>query len=128
MWFKRKPTNRRLGRASVLDVKLRSSQVRAARNRVAAVGLGVLFTTVFGGYLLWYTGGWTLNRLVYENKAFAIQEFDLQTDGVIAVDQLRRWIGIRPGDNLLAVDLVDPGDSVCVHRAHPAAHLADSRV
>jgi cell division septal protein FtsQ len=105
MWFKRKPKNRRLGRDHVLDVKLRSSQVRAARTRRAAVALGVVFATVFGLYLLWRAGEWTLNRLVYENKAFAIQEIDVQTDGIMAVDQLRRWTGIKLEQNLVALDL-----------------------
>ena len=105
MWFKRKPKNRRLGREQVLDVKLRSSQVRAARTRMGAIGLGAVFATVFGLYLLYRTGEWALNRLVYENKAFAIQEIDVQTDGVIPPDQLRRWAGVKQEENLLALDL-----------------------
>ena len=105
MWLKRKPKNRRLGREQVLDVKLRSSQVRAARTRLTAISLGAVFATVFGLYLLYRAGDWALNRLVYENKAFAIEELDVQTDGVIAVDQLRRWAGVKPEENLLALDL-----------------------
>ena len=80
-WFKRKPANRRLGRGHVLDVKLRSSQVRAARARAAALGFGAVFAVIFGVYVAWRTGDWALNRLVYENKAFAIEEVDIQTDG-----------------------------------------------
>lgn len=105
MWFNRKPKNRRLERDFVLDVKLRSSQVRAARLRVLAMGLAFLALIVVGAYSLWRAGQWTLNRLVYENKAFAIEEIDVQTDGIIAIDQLRRWSGIRLGQNLLALDL-----------------------
>ena len=105
MWFKRKPKNRRLGREQVLDVKLRSSQVRAARTRMGAIALGALFATIFGLYLVYRTGDWALNRLVYENEAFAIQEVDVQTDGVISLDELRRWTGVKPGANLLALDL-----------------------
>ncbi len=105
MWFDRKPKNRRLGREAVLEVKLRSSQIRAARSRMAVIALSVVFATVFGLYLAWRTGEWVLDRLVYENKAFALREIDVQTDGVIAIDQLRRWTGIRPEQNLLALDL-----------------------
>ena len=105
MWFRRKARNRRLGRDQVLDVKLRSSQVRAARRRMAAVSLGALFAAVFGLYLLYRTGEWALNRLVYENKAFAITELEVQTDGVIAVEELRRWAGVKLGANLLSLDL-----------------------
>jgi cell division septal protein FtsQ len=105
MWFKRKQKNRRLGREFVLDVKLRSSQVRAARVRMAAIAIGVVFATVFGLYLLWRSGEWALNRFVYENESFAISHIDIQTDGVISTDQLRRWAGVKNHDNLLALDL-----------------------
>jgi cell division septal protein FtsQ len=104
-WRKRKLTNRRLGRVRVLDVKLRSSKVRAARARRVILGLGVCFGTVLGLYALWCLGEFTLNKLVYENKSFAIQKVEVQTDGVISADQLRRWSGVRPGQNLLALDL-----------------------
>jgi cell division septal protein FtsQ len=105
MWFKRKPKNRRLGREQVLDVKLRSSQVRAARTRMTAVSVGTIFATVFGLYMLYRSGEWALNHFVYQNKAFAATEIDVQTDGIISVDQLRRWAGVRPNENLLALDL-----------------------
>jgi cell division septal protein FtsQ len=105
MWFKRKPKNRRLGREQVLDVKLRSSQVRAARTRMTAVSVGTIFATIFGLYMLYRTGEWALNRFVYQNRAFAATDIDVQTDGVISVDQLRRWDGIKPHENLLALDL-----------------------
>jgi len=104
-WLQRTSKNRRLGRGHVLSVKLRSSHVRAARVRLIALALAVSFSTVFGVYMLWRVGEWTLNRLVYENKAFAIREIDVQTDGVIAPDQLRRWAGVKPGENLVALDL-----------------------
>jgi cell division septal protein FtsQ len=105
MWFKRKPKNRRLHHRHVLNVKLRSDQVRATRTRLAALAAGVVFATVFGLYLLWRTGEWTLNRLVYENSEFAVQHIEVKTDGVIAPDQLRRWSKVRPGENLIALDL-----------------------
>ncbi len=103
--FNRKPKNRRLERASVLDVKLRSSQVRAGRARMAAMAFGVLLGTVLGAFLLWRGCEWAMKVLVYENGAFALQELDVQTDGVIAQDQLRQWTGVRLGENLLALDL-----------------------
>jgi hypothetical protein len=105
MLFRRKPKNRRLGREQVLDVKLRSSQVRAKRVRTGALTMGAVFFTIFGIYLAYRSGEWLLDRLVYENPAFALQELDIQTDGVIAVDQLRHWTGVRLGENLLALDL-----------------------
>src|SRR3954465_14264109 len=105
MFGNRKPTNRRLGREYVLDVKLRSSQVRAARSRlglmIGAIALAVTFTV----FLVWRGGVWALARLVYENPTFALRQLDLQTDGVLATQQLRSWAGIKGDENLLALDL-----------------------
>ena len=103
--FRRKAKNRRLGNERVLDVKLRSDQVRASRLRFVALALALVFVTVLSFCLLWRSGQWALNRLIYENDAFAIQTIDVQTDGVLAVDQLRKWAGVRPNENLMALDL-----------------------
>jgi len=128
MWFRRKLKNRRLHRFQVLDVKLRSDQVRATRTRLAALTAGIVFGTVFGLYLLWRTGEWALDKFVYENPEFAIQHVEVKTDGMIALDQLRRWSGVRLGDNLIALDLmavkrnlelVSTIDSVSVERVLP---------
>lgn len=89
----------------MLDVKLRSDHVRATRMRLGAMAFGVLFGTVFGLYVLWKLGEWSLDLLVYKNRSFAIQQVEVQTDGVIALEQLRRWTGVKPGDNLFALDL-----------------------
>lgn len=128
MWFNRKSRNRRLNGGTVLDVKLRSDQARATRSRALALGLGVTFGTVFCFYLLWRAGEWALNAMIYENPAFAITEVDVQTDGVITPDQIRRWAGTKPGENLMALDtglikrnlkLVSVIDSVTVARVLP---------
>ena len=73
MWFKKKRKNKRHRRRNVLDVKLRSDHMRAVRARGLAVMVGVLFGTVFTLYVLWRSGEWVLDRLVYENRAFTIQ-------------------------------------------------------
>jgi len=104
-WWNRKPKNRRLARAHVLDVKLRSDQVRASRARLTAITLAVTFATVVGFYVIWRAGEFGLDRLVYHNPSFAIQEIDVRTDGVIATAHLRRWAGVQIGENLLALDL-----------------------
>ncbi len=128
MWFKREPKNRRLKRGHVLDVKLRSDQAAAARTKLVSVALAVTFGTVFGLYLLWRTGEWALDKFIYDNSAFAIQNIEVQTDGVIAPEQLRRWTRVRIGANLIALDLasvkrnlelVSTIDSVSVERVLP---------
>ncbi len=105
MWFKKKQKNRRLSRRHVLDVKLRSRQVRAARIRLGSMAVAVTLGTLFGIFLLWRAGEWALDTFVYENSEFAIQHIDVQTDGMIAPDQLRRWSGVKVGENLMALDL-----------------------
>jgi hypothetical protein len=96
-----------LGREYVLDVKLRSSQVRARRARMAAIALGGVFAAVAAVYLAWRVSEYALDVLLYNNKAFAIAMIDVQTDGIIAPDQLRRWTGVQLGKNLFALDLAD---------------------
>lgn len=103
--LRRRPRNRRAGRPHVLDVKLRSDQVRRSRLRWGATTFGALGGTLFGLYLCWQIGAWALNRFVYENPAFAIREVQVHTDGILAPEQLRRWAGVRPGQNLFALDL-----------------------
>jgi hypothetical protein len=107
MWFKRehRNRNRRLGRGHVLDVKLRSDQVRAVRVRLLSIAGGIVFGTVFSLYLIWRTGEALLDKFVYENPDFAIQSVEVQTDGVIPADTIRSWSGVRLGQNLIGLDL-----------------------
>jgi len=105
MFFKRAPKNRRIGREFVLDVKLRSSQVRARRMRISALLLGGFFLAVCSVYLAWRATEVGLDLLLYRNPAFSVLNIDVETDGIIAPDQIRRWTGVRPGENLFALDL-----------------------
>jgi cell division septal protein FtsQ len=105
MWFKREPKNRRHHRGHVLDVKLRSDQVRGARIRLATAAFALVFGTVFGLYLFWRAGEWTLDKFIYENNEFAIEHIDVQTSGKIPDDLLRRWSGVKLGQNLVALNL-----------------------
>jgi len=107
MWFKRLNRNRRRSPGQTLDVKLRADELRKDRNRFAAVTIIVGLGTVFGLYLLWRIGDWSLDKFVYDNPAFAIEQVEVQTDGIIAPDQLRRWSGVTPGANLIALDLAE---------------------
>lgn len=106
MWFKRKQRNRRFDRPKLLDVKLRSSQTRAARLRFVGMALTVSFALVVVLFVFWRGGEWLLNQLVYQNEAFAIQQIEVQTDGVIAPEHFRRWSLVKTGQNLLALDLM----------------------
>jgi hypothetical protein len=107
MWLKSKPKNRRLKREHLLEVKASSQQRRNARWRavtmITSVSIGMLgFLAVF-----WLGGAWLVNRLVYQNEAFSISRIDIETDGVIPVEQIRKWSGVKINDNLMALDLLN---------------------
>jgi hypothetical protein len=105
MFFSRKAKNRRFERKHVLQVKLRASQRRQLRLRRVVMLVTVPLFLVFGAYVAWRGGDALLERLVYENPAFAIHQVDTQTDGVLSLEQIRRWAGVKLDDNLLALDL-----------------------
>jgi cell division septal protein FtsQ len=106
-WLKRKPKNRRAqDRDQGLDVKLRTSQTRAARMRIVGLGFAVIFSLALIGLVIWRGGEWVLDGLIYENEAFAIQQIDVQTDGVLRIETIRAWAKVRLGENLMALDLM----------------------
>ena len=105
MLFKQKRKNRRHSRGYVLDVKLSAGQRRQTRLRRLTVLFGsssILFLTLF---IIWRGGELLLRNLVFENRAFAIQKLEVETDGVLSAEQIRTWAGVKPQDNLLALDL-----------------------
>jgi hypothetical protein len=106
MWFKRKPKNRRFERTHVLDVKMRSQHTRAVRMRLATAVFAVILGTSVAGLLLWRGSEWALQEFVWRNVTFNIKTIDIQTDGIIPLDQIRVAAGVKEGDNLLAIDLL----------------------
>jgi cell division septal protein FtsQ len=86
-------------------VKVRSDQARGTRVRLATAAFSLVFGTLFGLYLFWRAGEWALDKFVYENAEFAIQHIDVQTNGKIPIEQLRRWAGVNSGQNLIVLDL-----------------------
>jgi hypothetical protein len=126
--LKRKSGNQRLKQRNVLDVKLSVAQVRRHRFRVLFFGTAALVAVILTVCVCWRTGELVLDRLVYENQNYTLQVLDIQTDGVISVEQIRRWAGVKTGDNLFALDLARikrdlelfPGiQSVAVERVLP---------
>jgi hypothetical protein len=105
MWEKCKVKNRRLKREHLLEVKASSQQRRQARWRWCVMSLGFGMGLAIILLVFWFGGSWMINRLVYQNEAFATTSILVQTDGVIPADMIRRWTGVKVGDNLLALDL-----------------------
>src|SRR5665213_543226 len=105
-WLRRKSRNRRfVEREYLLDVKLRTSRNRAARYRIIGFSLAIVFSLAVIVLGCWRGGVWLLDCFIYRNDAFAIQQVEVQTDGVIASDVIRRWAMVKTGENLMALDL-----------------------
>jgi hypothetical protein len=107
MIWKRKRRNRHGRREEVLDVKVYSQKVRAARWRMAATALAVSAGTLIGLFLLLRGTEWTLNAMVFKNEALSVRRIEVQTDGAIAPEQIRQWAGVAKGDNLAKLDLAN---------------------
>jgi len=105
-FFKSKQKNRRSAeRDNLLEVRMRTNQSRSARMRAAGAGLAALCAVAAVALICWRVGRYTLDKLVYQNESFAIQQIDVRTDGVLTTDIIRRWAGVRTGQNLMALDL-----------------------
>ncbi|HXG48843.1 MAG TPA: FtsQ-type POTRA domain-containing protein [Methylomirabilota bacterium] len=105
MFIARKGRNRRLRRHHVLDVKLSTQHRRRMRWHRLAVLAGSAVAAAAVVMIVWQGGQWLLRHGLYENRAFAIHQLDVETDGVLSREQIRSWAGVRLSDNLLALDL-----------------------
>src|SRR6476469_9021786 len=104
MFLSRRAKNKRFKREHVLDVKLRSSQVRSARARRIAFAAQGLILLVVAGLAIWQGTAWAVNHFIFENEFFAVRTLEVQTDGAIDVARLKQWANIRRAENLLALD------------------------
>ena len=106
MALRAKRRNSKSGQKKLLSVKVQSQQAKRERLRrlrsLAALALAIVAIIT----VCWQGGAFALNRLVYENESFSVKQLDYRTDGIITVDQLRKWAGVRTGDNLLKLDLL----------------------
>ena len=97
--------NQRHRRRNVLSVKASVAVIRRARLRALLYTTTSSLIVLFAIYVFFRAGDWLLNALVYDNRAYAIQRLEVDTDGVMSTEQIRRWAGIKQGDNLFALDL-----------------------
>lgn len=92
-------------RDHVLDVKLQSRHVRAARLRFISAMLAAVLGVAASVWVLWRGSEWVLDKWVFGNPAFDIRSIDVATDGFIPEEQVLVWAGVSTGENLLALDL-----------------------
>ena len=46
-----------------------------------------------------------LNTFIFENDAFALNQFDLETNGHLPKQMAMRWSGVKLGENIFSIDL-----------------------
>ena len=101
--FKRK--DKKFKRQWMLDVKGRSGPVKAPRLRMAAGALAVSAGVTIALFVSWKGGEYLLDRYVYSSARFGIERLEIESDGIIPLEQIRAWANVKRGDNLLALDL-----------------------
>ena len=85
-----------------LDVKARRRGFWHCR--LCAVGR--LVVLVIGlGWMGWKGVRATVDAFLLKNDAFALRHFELRTDGRLSREQVLRWTGVQPGENMWALDL-----------------------
>jgi hypothetical protein len=103
MWGRSK--SKKLERQWLLDVRSRSGPLKALRLRMAVNALAISSGIVLVLFVSWKGGEFLVDQYVYTNPSFAIDQIDLQTDGIIPLEQIRAWANVKKGQNLLALDL-----------------------
>lgn len=89
----------------LLEVKVhRDGQ---SRQRVRILGGVLAIVTVVGlaGYGIYRGGVWAVNRLIFENKRYAICQIIVQNDGVFDAESVTKFAGAKIGQNLLGFDI-----------------------
>ncbi len=104
--FGKRKNRRAPDREHVLDIKLRTSMNRAAQVRTAGFGVLLLLSVAVISIVVWRGGQWVLDGLVYQNDSFAIQQIEVETDGVLNSGAIRGWARVHLGENLMALDLM----------------------
>jgi hypothetical protein len=106
MWpFGNKNKNRRQDRPRVLEVNRGGVRLRSDRLRLASKAMAFSLLALLGLFLMWRSWSWLMDQLIYSNPTFSIQTIDIQSDGVISPEQIRRWADLKVGQNLFALDL-----------------------
>jgi hypothetical protein len=98
-------TRKKLERQWKLDVRSRAKPLQALRLRLALSALAISTGIVLALLLCWKGGEYALDRFVYSNPTLSIAQIQIETDGIIPIEQIRAWSNVKNGQNLLALDL-----------------------
>src|SRR5688572_18488609 len=97
--------SKKFERQRKLEVRSRSKPLQALRLRMAASALAISAGIVACLLVCWKGGEFLLDRYVYTNPALAVRRVDIFTDGIIPTDRISTWANVKPGENLLRLDL-----------------------
>ena len=98
-------TRKKLERQWKLDVRSRAKSLQAVRIRMALSALAISTGVVLVLLVCWKGAEYALDRFVYTNPTLAVTQVQIETDGIIPVEQILAWSNVRKGENLLALDL-----------------------
>ena len=110
--------NRRGGSRSrdrVLDVRLHNDAVRNIRWQRMGVVLAWSAAIVVAVVAAKPVRSLVLDRWVYATPAFALRDFVVTTDGILSRTEIEQTAGVRPGQNVLALDLPTLRDRLAAH-------------
>ncbi len=88
-----------------IEVNARSRPRRAQRLRLAVNALAISAGIVLFLMVAWKGSEWIVHEHVMRNPALAIDQIEIETDGIIPAKHLRAWAGVGLGTNALALDL-----------------------
>jgi hypothetical protein len=97
--------SRKFARQWKLEVRSRSKPLRVVRLLMAASALAISAGVVLCLMVCWKGGEFLLDRYVYTNPALGVQRVNIATDGIIPVERIGLWVNVKPGQNLLSLDL-----------------------
>lgn len=103
--FKGNKNARRKEKREALSVKTRGGETRARRIRFVATLLCFSLSLFLLVLLGWKGVDFVMREAVYTNPRLAIDQIDIETDGVLSPEKIREWARVKKGDNLLALDL-----------------------
>ena len=89
----------------MLDVRSRAKPLQAVRIRMAVSALAISTGIVLVLFFFWKGGEYALDRFVYTNPTLSVAQVQIETDGIIPIEQILAWSNVRKGENLLALDL-----------------------
>src|SRR6476646_3537149 len=103
--FKKNKNARKKEKRESLSVKKRGGENRSRRVRFVATLLCFSISLFLLILLGWKGVDFVMREAVYKNPRLAIDEIEIETDGVLSPEKIREWARVKKGENLLAVDL-----------------------